>query len=277
MHRGIRMGSLWPDNSTVGTYPYALFVDNNNTVYVAATSLNRIPMWAQGSVNPTKNITSGVNAPHSICVTSNGDMYADAWNNGVAKVPANGTTSVWVVSVSGRCMGLFVDTNNTLYCALDGFHRVIVLKSGASNTTIVAGNGTAGSTATTLYYPNRIVVDLNFSLYVADWANNRIQKYLYAQSNATTVAGTGATGTIALNAPTGVAVDANQYLFIADYANGRIVGSGPYGFRCVVGCSGSSGSSSNQLHGPQYLGFDIYGNIYVADSSNNRIQKVCIF
>jgi hypothetical protein len=267
-------GTTLANNSTVGTYPYSVFVDINNDVYVAETSLNRIQMWPQGSVSPTRTITSGLNSPHSICVTADGTVYADSWNNGIVKLTANGTISVWLVSVSERCMGLFVDTNNTLYCSMDGFNRVvgISLTSGANTTTNVAGTGINGSASNMLYGPNGIVVDRSFSLYVADWGNNRIQKFLYGQLTATTVAGTGAAGTITLNGPTGVAVDANQYLFIADYGNNRIIGSGPNGFRCVVGCSGSSGSLSTQLYEPQNLGFDSYGNIYVADAGNSRIQ-----
>jgi hypothetical protein len=188
----------------------------------------------------------------------------------------NATTGVVVMSVPGRCMGLYVDTSYTLYCSMDGYQKVIAisLNGNANTTTTVAGTGVSGSGANQLKYPNGIVVDLNFTLYVADWGNNRIQRFWYGQLNATTVAGIGAIGigNISLSGPTGVAVDANGYLYIADYANYRIVGQGPYGFRCVVGCSGSSGSSPSQLYEPQNLGFDSYGNIYVADSGNNRIQ-----
>ncbi|CAF4342654.1 unnamed protein product, partial [Adineta steineri] len=46
--------------------------------------------------------------------------------------------------------------------------------------------------------------------------------------------------------------------FIADYFNNRIVGSGPNGFRCLVGCSTVAGSASNQLYYPSSLSFDSY-------------------
>lgn len=247
----------------------------NNTVYVTATSFSRISMWSPGSVSPTRNLTGGLNWPVAVCVSINGDIYVDNGNSGrVIKWASNATSGVWVMNVSARCMRLYIDTNNTLYCSMDSNNRVIAmsLKNSSNTTTTVAGTGTGGSTSTTLQFPNGIVVDTNFNLYVADWGNNRIQKFLYKQLNATTVAGTGASGTIALSGPTGVAIDANGYLFIADYTNNRIIGSGPHGFRCVIGCSGSSGSSPSQLNQPQNLGFDSYGNIYVADSANNRIQ-----
>jgi hypothetical protein len=268
-------GSTFANNNTVGTYPYALFVDANNAVYVAETNNNRVQVWAQGSVNPTRNITGGFSAPHAVCATTNGNIFIEnGANYEVVMWTSNSTSGVWVMGVSGRCMGLYVDTNNTLYCSMDGYQKVIAksLNNGSSANYTVAGTGTAGSTANTLHYPNGIVVDLKFNLYVADWGNNRVQMFSYGQLNATTVAGSGATGTITLSGPTGVMVDANGYLYIADYSNARIVGQGPYGFRCVVGCSGVSGSSPSQLNSPQNLGFDSYGNIYVADSSNNRVQ-----
>jgi hypothetical protein len=54
---------------------------------------------------------------------------------------------------------------------------------------------------------------------------------------------------------------------------GRIVGSGPNGFHCLVGCSISPGSASNQLNNPWSLSFDSYGNMFITDGGNNRIQK----
>ncbi|CAF1479019.1 unnamed protein product, partial [Adineta steineri] len=59
-----------------------------------------------------------------------------------------------------------------------------------------------------------------------------------------TLAGASAPGTITLNQPNGIALDGNGYLFIADCFNHRIVGSGPYGFRCLFRCTNTAGSSS---------------------------------
>ncbi|CAF4269728.1 unnamed protein product, partial [Adineta steineri] len=133
----------------------------------------------------------------------------------------------------------------------------------------VAGTGTAGATSTTLNLPCDIFVDNNLNLYVADTANNRIQKFASGQINGTTVP----TGTITLSKPTGVILDVDGYLFIVDQGNYRLIGSGPYGYRCIAACSGSYGSSSTQLNGPYSIRFDSYGNIFISDLFNNRIQK----
>jgi hypothetical protein len=114
---------------------------------------------------------------------------------------------------------------------------------------------------------------VNFDLYVADCYNNRIQLFQSGEFNGKTVAGNKSSNpTISLSNPTGIVLDAYKYLFIVDSWNCRIVGSGPNGFRCLIGCDGW-GSQSNPLSYPWSLSFDRYGNMFVTDRNNNRIQK----
>jgi DNA-binding beta-propeller fold protein YncE len=122
-----------------------------------------------------------------------------------------------------------------------------------------------------LFEPRGIFVNTNLDLYVADYANHRIQLFPPGQFNGLTVANT--SNTITLNYPTGVVLDADNYLYIVDQDESRILGSGPNGLRCLVGCDTGRGSASNQLKSPQRLAFDSFGNIYVTDTYNYRIQK----
>lgn len=93
--------------------------------------------------------------------------------------------------------------------------------------------------------------------------------------NETTVVGNQTpTITIGLYRPTGVTLDADGYLFIVDKNNHRSIGSEPNVFRCVVGCSGLSGATSTRFSSPYSLSFDSFGNMFVADYGNNRIQKL---
>ena len=180
--------------------------------------------------------------------------------------------------VNKPCYGLFVDLNNTLYCSM--FDRHQVLKrwlGGSTNTSVtVAGTSTCGAASNMLCHPWGIFVDTNFDLYVADCHNDRIQLFLSGEQNGRTVAGGGSsTATILLGCPSGIVVDANGYLFIVELDSHRIVGSGPNGFRCIVGCFGY-GSESNQLAQPTSLSFDHHGNLFAADYGNNRIQKFVV-
>ena len=187
----------------------------------------------------------------------------------------NLTSSQPVMFISRYCRDLFVDTDNSLYCSLTELHQVVSksLDNLSDELRMAAGTGCCGSTPDTLNNPIGIFVDLNFTLYVADSDNHRIQRFNSGQTSATTIAGNGAPGTINLSYPSDVVFDGDGYVFIVDQNNHRIVGSGPDGFRCVAGCTNESGSAFNQLSYPQSMSFDSHGNIWVADTSNQRIQK----
>jgi hypothetical protein len=264
----------------VGVQPNRVFVNTNNTLYVAATTLNQVLAWSEGSIGVTWNVSNNLTQPYGIFATINGDVYVDnGYANGrVDKWVWNTTSSVVVMNVTSRCFSLFIDKNDTLYCSHDMEHKVVKasLNSGPNTAAIAAGNGTLGSGPYMLNYPNGIFVDIKFNLYVADYYNNRLQLFPSNQSNAITVAGAGAPGTITLNGPSDVVLDADGYIFIADNVNQRITGSGPNGFFCVVGCTGSQGSASNQFNYPYSLSFDSYGNLFVVDRGNNRIQKILL-
>ncbi len=238
----------------------------------------RVQVWLNNSINPTNTISGGLVTPYALFVTTNGDIYVDngASNNRVDKWTMNANTSVPAMYINSKCLGLFVDINNTLYCSAYNLNTVVKrwLNESLNKTTIVAGTGAGGSSSYELHEPYGIFVDINFDLYVADCDNNRIQLFRLGQSNAITVAGvTSLNITITLNYPMGVVLDADNYLFIVDCYNNRIVASGPNGFRCLVGCSEVIGSAPNQLYYPSILSFDSYGNMFLADFDNNRVQK----
>ncbi len=268
-------GITFANNNTVGMYPYGIFVNINNTVYVANRQNSLIQVWFEGNITPT-TITAAINSyPISIFVTITNDIYVDNNNNYIDEWTLNSTSNITTLYVGGTCCGLFIDSNSSLYCSLCSSHQVIKrsLNSSNSQLTVMAGTGCSGFLFNMLYGPQGIFVDTNFNLYVADSGNNRIQLFQSGQANGTTVAGIGAPGTITLHYPTDVVLDADGYLFIVDSYNFRIVGSGPTGFRCVVGCFDTPGSASDQLYYPWNMAFYSYGNIFVTDTENNRIQK----
>ena len=269
--------TTFADGSTVGYSPYVIFITTNNTIYVSTSTFNHVLIWSRMSSTITRNLTSGLRRARAIFATNSGDLYVDNGYNysRIELWTPNATVGTFVMPVTMMCSGMFLDTNNTLYCSMDTQYRVIKksLNSTSNVTETAAGNGSVGSTATTLYLPNGIFVDTQLNLFVADCFNNRIQRFQAGQLIATTVAGYGAANTISLYRPTEVTLDANGYLFITDSSNHRIVASGPTGFRCIVGCIGQNGSQPFQLNTPRSMAFDSFGNIFVADSSNRRVQK----
>ena len=271
--------------------PRSVFVDRDNDVYATCTDLNFIEIWRKGKKDsPTQFWGWGFERPSSIFVSAAGEMFIDnsQREDGVERwsadqlykpLPVGGkhqSKRPVVLKVDEPCFGLSMDTNNNLYCSLRAEHKVVQRSLETNNQkliALVAGDGSRGSSSTTLSGPCGIFVDRNFTLYVADTDNNRLQKFLFGTRIGTTVAGNSSKPPVLLNMPTGVILDADGNLFITDSGNNRVIASGPTGFRCIVGCSRVSGLRADQLSNPGSLSFDPYGNIYVADTNGNRIQK----
>ena len=233
-------------------------------------------MWSANSKTPMTITLDYWLIYDELFVSLDGSIYIGNINEGIVeKRSRNGTKSAVVMKFGGMCYALSVDINNYLYCSLSNRHQVVKqsLDGIANMSIIVAGTGINGKASDMLYYPRGIFVDINLDLYVADWGNNRIQLFKAGQLNGTTVAGIDSTPSIALNGPTAVFLDADRYLFLVDTLNHRVIGSRSNGFFCVVGCSHVAGSASDQLCWPYNAAFDSYGNIYVTDTLNNRIQK----
>ena len=269
------------NRQTVGIQAHGLFVDINNTVYVAERSLNQVQVWGEGNTSPMRNISGGLIAPLTIFVTISGNVYVDngLYNGRVDMWMPNSTTSVVAMYVTGGCFGLFADLHENIYCT-DGNHHQVLKNSfsdPANASSIVAGTGKPGAASNMLNNPRGIFVGTTFNLYVADCYNNRVQLFPPGQSNGTTVLGSGSTTTtITLSCPDSVILDADGRLFVSDLGNARIVGWGINGYQCVAACRGFAGSASDALDNPYGLYFDSYGNIFISDTRNDRIQKFLV-
>lgn len=111
----------------------------------------------------------------------------------------------------------------------------------------------------------------NALLYVADTANNRIQKF---DGTAWSVVGTGGTGSLIgqFRLPEAVAASPDgQALYVADTGNNRIQYSLDGGVTWML--FAGFGTSLNQVKAPQGLVLDTQGNLYVSDTLNNRILR----
>ncbi len=193
--------------------------------------------------------------------------------------------------------GVTVDSAGNLYIADDAYSIVYkVTPSGA--TSIFAGvfnqGGYSGdgfpATTAQLNHPAGMAFDLAGDLYIADWGNGRIRK-VSTNGTISTVAGGGAPSansgnggpaTLAyLSSPMGVALDSAGNLYIVEFSaygdvrkvtsDGTIttVAGGGY---LTLGDGGPA--TSAWLYGPEDVAVDGAGNLYIADTLNNRIRKV---
>ncbi|MBS1857304.1 MAG: hypothetical protein JST11_18195 [Acidobacteria bacterium] len=140
-----------------------------------------------------------------------------------------------------------------------------------------------------------IALDRLGNLYIADTLNNRVRE-VAVSGTITTVAGNGVAGysgdggtatQATLSGPTGVAVDPAGNLYIADADNSRIrkvstggvittvAGTGVRGYFGDQGVAANAQLSlSSQFGRPSGLAMDSAGNLYIADTLNNRVRMI---
>ncbi|CAF1565509.1 unnamed protein product, partial [Adineta steineri] len=161
-------GITFANVSTAGQDPRAIFVNTNNTIYVANRENNTVIIWQEESINPTKIISGNFTSPNSLFVTSNGDIYIGDGNSNknsrVQKWSPKTSTFVTVMNVNSSCSGLFVDINDTLYCSMNYDHQVVkrsLNDCGMTSNSIAAGTGIKGIASDQLGGPRGIFVDVN--------------------------------------------------------------------------------------------------------------------
>jgi sugar lactone lactonase YvrE len=163
-------------------------------------------------------------------------------------------------------------------------------------TTLVGGGSVQGTspTAADVPGPTSVIEDSTGAMYVAA----PYSRYVFSVQGSTisNFAGQGwggysGDGGLAVNAvlglPSGLAIDSKGEIFIADYGNSRIrmIANGTIstvagsGVKCAestntCGDGGPATSKNAKLNLPVAVAVDAAGNLYIADSNDNRIRFV---
>ncbi len=259
------------------SFPAGVAVDNSFNLYIAETGNNRIR-----KVSWWGTITT---------VAGGG---SDARGEGISATSA----------ALNLPSGIAVDNAGRLYITETGNNRIREVSEWAFITTL-AGSGTPGyngdnisATSAELSFPNPtgivntraigVAVDNSGNLFIADVGNDRIRKV--SSGIITTVVGHGVAyggdGAVAmsaqLNRPGGTAVDSGGNLFIVDSIDCvvRKVAAGTGIISTVVGIGGACGyngdgiSATSARISPLGVAVDNAGDLYIADSNNQRVRKV---
>ncbi|CAF4214331.1 unnamed protein product, partial [Rotaria sordida] len=214
---------------------WGLYVDDDQTIYVADTVNHRIVEWKWGATSG--QVVAGGNGhgsedhqlynPLDVIVDKERDslIISDSSNNRVVRWPRrNGTSGETIIS-NIYCVGLTMDENGSLYGADAIKDEVRRYRRGESQGIVVAGGNGNGNRLDQLSYPRYVFVDRDHSVYVSDGGNDRVMKWMEGAKEGIVVAGGQGKGNglTQLSYPEGVVVDQLGTVYMADEWNNRIM------------------------------------------------------
>jgi RHS repeat-associated protein len=301
--------------------PSATVSDQAGNVYIADTDNNRV-----------QEIAAASHTQFGVAMTA-GDVYTIAGSATAAR-GSSGDGGAATAALLKRPVGVAVDGAGDVFIADTGNNRlqevaaatgtqfgqsvtagdIYTIAGSASGSSGSSGDGGAAASAL-LNAPAGVAADGAGNVYVADAGNNRVQEVAaatgsqFGQSMTAgdiyTIAGSatgtsgssgdgGAAASALLNAPQGAAADAAGNIYIADTGNNRIqeiakATGTQFGIAMTAGdiytiagsATGASGHSGDGgpaaaglLDAPQAVTADAAGNLFIADTLNNRIQEI---
>jgi uncharacterized protein (TIGR03437 family) len=303
--------------------PSAIALNGAGSLYIADTGTQRVRQVLPTGVIQTlvgtgiagtasDNVaaaTATLDSPMGVALDAASDiLIADTDNHRIREVGADGLihnlvgTGVGGLGAEGLppaqtqlngpravCTG----RGGTMFVVDTGNNRVLEAAPQALVVT-AAGNGAAGDSGdggparlAQLNQPSACALNSAGELFIADTLNHSIRK-VDPSGTISTVAGTGAAGfsgdegpatAAGISAPGGVVVDDNGNIYIADTGNNRIRQVTPDGLIHTIagqnsaGFSGDGGpAASAQISAPGGLLLDGAGDLYFADTGNNRVR-----
>ncbi len=264
--------------------PFSVVVDAAGNLYIADSVHNRIR-----EVNATTGIITTVAGDGNAGITGDGGLATSANLNFPAGLAIDGAGNLYIA-----------DSNIHVIRRVDAVTGIITTVAGVIGNPGYTGDGGAATSAE-LNTPEGIALDNNGNLYIADSLNNCIREVNATTGIITTVAGNGTAdfsgdGGLAtaaeLNNPLGVAVATTGDFYIADTSNNRIrevnattgiittvAGNGTAGYTAsddanINTSAPGAQATAAKLNKPVGIAIDPAGNLYIADSTNNRVRKV---
>ncbi|CAF2143723.1 unnamed protein product [Rotaria magnacalcarata] len=189
---GTTQGEILIDN----IHCWGLAMDKQRYIYVSHYGINEVRRYQLGEQigtlvaggNGAGDGLNQLNVPTYLFVDRQQNVYvSDKWNHRVIKWEKGAKEGIVVAGGQGQGnaltqlyhpTGLFVDTLGTLYVADSRNHRIMRWTQGDNKqgTVVVGGNG-QGAGANQFNYPTGLSFDRHGNLYVAEYGNNRVQRF----------------------------------------------------------------------------------------------------
>jgi sugar lactone lactonase YvrE len=243
-------------------------------------------------------ITAQLNNPVGVAVDAAGNLYvADTFNSVIRKISAGVITTLTTLSDNPRSVA--VDRTGSVYYSGIDTQRVglaIFRRTQGGDTSLIAGNISASSpigdggqaAGATFNGLIDVAIDRLGNIYTAEFLGARVRR-IVPDGTISTFAGNGNRGfsgdggpatAAAIEGLWGIALDRAGNLYLADVGN-RIRKVNTAGIISTVagnGTQGYSGDGGPAVHAaintPRGLAVDAAGNLFIADTGNNRVRKV---
>lgn len=240
-------------------------------------------------------VDARLSSPRGLAIDASGHLLiADTLNDRIRKVDL-GSGIITTIAGGGSSLGdgglataaklslpedVTTDGVGNLFIADLLHHRVRRVDNATGIIETIVGNGTGGFSGdsgpavdASLFFPRGVAVAANGDIFVSDSSNSRIRKVDQATGTITTLAVVGS--------PQGIELDSAGDVVVSTFGSRVESVDGSTGVvttlvgTVTLGFAGDSGPASTALiNRPQGVGVDGSGNIYIADTGNNRVRKV---
>jgi DNA-binding beta-propeller fold protein YncE len=269
------------------SHPAGIAFDQaGDTVYVADAANSRVQKFTSDGRFLGKWGTPGTgdgqfrgNAGIDLDPTGRFVYVSDFLGDRVQKFTANGEfLTKWGGTGSGDGQfrtpdGLAVDAAGNVYVTDIGNARVQVF---SDDGTFIRKWGSSGSSEGQFIQPHGIDIDGAGHVYVADPNLNRVQKFT-STGDFIRAWGTAGSGNGEFRGVHTVGVHPTGHIYVSDLLNNRVqefTADGAFLARFGRnGGDGSAGSGDGEFNFPEWVAASPDGDVYVADSNNNRMQK----
>lgn len=251
--------------------PAGVAVDTSGNIYVADSANSLVKQFQPDG---TPGWSSPVYQPYGIAVGVNAIYVTTTSQHQVTKIDPTTGEILWEYLLTPGLnfwpKGIAVHPLTGYLYIADAVNNWVGIWEAAS-TLDYHGNLGFGS----LNGPSGVAIDATGNVYVADTNDNEIEMLAYDGTQH--IWGGSGSGEGKFNSPMGVAVDNQGYLYVADTYNNRIQKFYNYVPANAIGvfnwAFGGQGNAQGEFYSPKGVYVDANHNFYVADSSNNRIQK----